>query len=572
MTVYNFTIMHRYLIPAVIIILISGIMLSSNTVPALEAMPTTTPVSDNPHLDPPPTVFPPTQWNSGAQIYWGMCIDCHGDKGQGLTEEWREQFPVDYRNCWEVGCHGDDYPENSFKLTQTVPALNGGGTLKRFANAFELQRYIMTNMPYMRSGSLTNKDAWSLATYLLYLNDRQPAGLTLNDVNGAAILIQHKAVVPKSKVPGTLIFTFILVMVAVGYNWLFTTGKLDQPSKPNFFHHLHPPTIPFEQSRFRYTLGMGGLAVFLSLILLVTGLFEMYYYVPTPDQAATSIQTITTLVPYGDLVRNLHYWSAQLLVIVATIHLLRVTLTGAYAPPRRFNYLLGLILLVIFLLLDFTGYVLRWDEGIRWALVIGTNLLKTIPGIGEGVYRFTIGGSQPGTATLTRFYAWHIFGLSLIGTIVVVWHIFRVRRDGGIAVPKPAQRSERDRITRFELLRREGMVMLIAGIILLLLSALIPAPIQPPIQDVGMMEGDTRAPWFFLWVQQLLKLGDPFIWGVLTPILVIVGLGLVPYVLPTAKNEELGRWFPIGNRIAQVLTVIVLIVILTLTILESISG
>lgn len=571
MTVYNFTIMHRYFIFAAILILTLGMTLVGNTVTASPTA-TATPTTDKLISEPPPTVSPPSQWNNGAQIYWGMCMDCHGDKGQGLTEEWREQFPVDYRNCWDAGCHGDDYPENSFILPQTVPALNGAGTLKRFSNAFELQRYILTNMPYMRYGSLANQDAWSLATYLLYLNDRQPTGLTLSDVNGAAIPVQHKAVVPKSEVLGTLILVSILVLAALGYNWQIKKGTLHQTERPNFVHHLHPPTVPSEQSRFRYTLGMGGLAVFLSLILLITGLLEMYYYIPTPDQAAISVQTITTLVPYGDLVRNLHYWSAQLLVIVATIHLLRVTLTGAYAPPRRFNYLLGLILLVIFLLLDFTGYVLRWDEGIRWALVVGTNLLRTIPGIGEGVYRFTVGGSQPGTATLIRFYAWHIFGLSLIGIIVVVWHIFRVRRDGGIAVPKPAQRSERDRITRFDLLRREGMAMLIAGIMLLLLSALIPAPIQPPIQDVGTMAGDTRAPWFFLWVQQLLKFGDPFFWGVLAPVLVIVGFGLVPYVLPNAKNEELGRWFPTGNRIAQILTVIVLIVILVLTILESMSG
>ena len=90
----------------------------------------------------------------------------------------------------------------------------------------------------------------------------------------------------------------------------------------------------------------------------------MFYYIPTPDQAAASIQTLTFLVPYGGLVRNLHYWAAQFLVVVSVIHLLRVVLTGSYSPPRRFNYLLGMGLFVLAVLLDFTGYVLRWDEGV----------------------------------------------------------------------------------------------------------------------------------------------------------------------------------------------------------------
>jgi quinol-cytochrome oxidoreductase complex cytochrome b subunit len=154
--------------------------------------------------------------------------------------------------------------------------------------------------------------------------------------------------------------------------------------RPSFFYHLHPPTIPAEQARWRYTLGAGGTGVFLLLVVAVTGILEMFYYIPTPERAAQSVQQISYLVPFGGLVRNLHFWSAQLLVVVAAIHLARVVFTGAYAPPRRFNYLLGLALFVFSILMDFTGYVLRWDKGVEWALVVGTNLVKSIPGIGEG--------------------------------------------------------------------------------------------------------------------------------------------------------------------------------------------
>jgi quinol-cytochrome oxidoreductase complex cytochrome b subunit len=297
----------------------------------------------------------------------------------------------------------------------------------------------------------------------------------------------------------------------------------------------------------------------------------MYFYIPSVEHAATSVEVITTLVPFGNLIRNLHYWSAQLLLVVMTLHLLRVVLTGAYAKPRRFNFLLGLALLVFILLLDFTGYVLRWDEGIRWALVVGTNLFKTIPGVGESLYHFVMGGPEAGPATLTRFYAWHIFGLTIGVAILVGWHAFRVRRDGGIAAPPPSERKDKVRITRFELLRREVLAMVIAGIILLLISVFIPAPIDQPLTDSNIATSDSRAPWFFLWIQQLLKYGDPFLWGVLLPLLVVIGLGLIPYLLPKAKSEELGRWFPRGNWIAQVLVVTLIIIILVLTVMGAIN-
>ena len=581
--VYNYITMSRRLVFVVVIILIFGGMLSVYAMAGASSPPQTgvnatsqaTPTFDIARLTQPPTVFPPAQADNGAQLYWGMCVDCHGDRGQGLTEEWRNSFAFDLRDCWKSGCHGKDAPDNSFEIPQTgVPALAGPGTLSRFSNVFELQRHIQVNMPFFPSGSLTSEGAWSLAALILRLNDRELSDLTLNATNSSAIPVHRNVSLPGSTAPGALLLAGVLILTAIGMALgpaRDRTGATVPAARPNFFHHLHPPLIPAQQARFRYTLGAGGLAIFLSLILLVTGLLEMYYYIPTPQGAATSVATITTLVPFGNLVRNLHYWSAQFLVIVVTIHLLRVTLTGAYAPPRRFNYLIGLALLVVILLLDFTGYVLRWDEGIRWALVVGANLLKTIPWIGGGVYQFAVGGSEPGPATLTRFYTWHIIGLTIGMAILVIWHAFRVRRDGGIASPPPAQRQGMQRFTRFDLLHREVLAMVVSGIVLLLFSVFIPAPLDQPITDTGALTGDSRAPWFFLWVQQFLKLGDPFLWGVLTPVLVILVLGLLPYVLPNAKPEQLGRWLPAGNRIAQVLEIVIILAILLLTALGVVS-
>jgi quinol-cytochrome oxidoreductase complex cytochrome b subunit/mono/diheme cytochrome c family protein len=560
------------LIPVVICTLGFMLFVSSGVEasPIPQIVTSATPTFDISRLAQPLTVYPPKQADNGAQTYWGMCMGCHGDRGQGLTDEWRVSFEPEERDCWASGCHGPDFPENSFEIPETgVPALTGAGKLASFTNAFELHSFIRENMPLFPPGSLTEAETWDVTAYLLRLNDIQLASIALDKTNSSAIPIHHKVIPPKSEIPGSLILAGVLVLAAIGLGWQARARLATTLPKPNFIHHLHPPSIPALQARFLYTLGAGGLAVFLSLVLLVTGLLEMYFYVPSPEQAAISVETITTLVPFGNLIRNLHFWSAQLLVVVMTIHLLRVVLTGAYAPPRRFNFLIGLGLLAFILLLDFTGYILRWDEGIRWALVVGANLLKTIPAVGEGLYQFVMGGSEPGPATLTRFYVWHIFGLILGAAILVIWHIFRVRRDGGIAVPPPAQREDSTRINRFILLRREVLAMTITGAILLLISIIAPAPIGQPISDASLAGGDSRAPWFFLWVQQLLKWGDPFLLGVLTPILVVVALGLLPYLLPNAKNENLGRWFPRGNRIAQVIAALIILTIFVLTIVGA---
>jgi quinol-cytochrome oxidoreductase complex cytochrome b subunit len=346
-----------------------------------------------------------------------------------------------------------------------------------------------------------------------------------------------------------------------------TTGR---GIRPGFVAHLHPPTIPAAQARWRYTLGAGGMAVFLSLVLLITGLLEMFYYIPDPEKAAISVETIVSFVPLGAFVRNLHYWAAQMLVVVALIHLARIIFTGAYGAQRKFNFLLGLALFIFIVLLDFTGYVLRWDEGIRWALTAGTNLLKSIPLIGNGLYVFVVGGREPGPAALLRFYSWHIYVLSLLGGFFIVWHLFRVRRDGGIAAAPV--RENTNRITRADLLKREVLGMFIGGIVLLIVAVLFPAPIAPPIRGATILNADSTAPWFFLWVQQLLKSGDPFLMGVLLPVTVILSIGVMPYILKDIEQNELGFWFPRSGRIAQLVFTIIAVIIAVLTILSILNS
>ena len=122
------------------------------------------------------------------------------------------------------------------------------------------------------------------------------------------------------------------------------------------------------------------------------------------------------------------------------LHMARVVLSGGY-KGRRFNWLIGIALLVLTLLLDFTGYVLRWDQDTAWALVTGANLVNAIPGIGPALYRVLVGGQAVGQATLLRFYVWHVLGLTLVAAVLIAWHSFRVRRDGGISHREQASRN-----------------------------------------------------------------------------------------------------------------------------------
>jgi quinol-cytochrome oxidoreductase complex cytochrome b subunit len=525
----------------------------------------------------------PTQLDEGSLIYWKICLTCHGDRGQGLTDEWRAVFGED-QNCWTSKCHAPNHPPQGFFIPRDrlPPAIKGLGTLTRFNTGQELYDYIVASMPWWNPKSLTTEQAWQVTAYLLKMNGTLPGGLVLNATDASAVQVHHLVNTHPNDQTGqfilaALLILVVLIMILQTISIRKTASTLsgeaalqDVPaparSRPSFLHHLHPPTIPAAQARWRYTLGTGGLAVFLFLVLLVTGILEMFYYIPQADRATISIQTIAHFVPYGGLIRNLHFWGAQALVLVLFIHLLRIAMTGAYKRPRRFNYLLGLSLLLLTLALDFTGYILRWDQGTSWALVVGTNLLKTVPGIGNQLYEFAIGGAQLGSSALIRFYSWHTFGLTLAMIIVVIWHIFRIRRDGGIAVPPPALRESDERITRFELVRREMLLMTIAAIVLVLLSIFWPAPITPPLTNATADLTNARAPWFFLWVQQLLKYGDPFLLGVLVPLILLMILILIPYIPPKPADSELGRWFPKGGRVVQILIALLTLLLIGLTI------
>jgi quinol-cytochrome oxidoreductase complex cytochrome b subunit len=176
------------------------------------------------------------------------------------------------------------------------------------------------------------------------------------------------------------------------------------------------------------------IATILFIILTLTGILIMFYYVPSTEMAYDSIITLQTTVLYGQLMRNMHRWAAHAMVLVVVLHMLRVFYTGAYKPPREFNWVVGVFLLLMTLGASFTGYLLPWDQLSFWAITVGTNIAGYAPLIGPEMRFMLLGGFEVGQNALIRFYALHIMALPLLMAGGASVHIWRVRKDGGLAM------------------------------------------------------------------------------------------------------------------------------------------
>ncbi len=205
--------------------------------------------------------------------------------------------------------------------------------------------------------------------------------------------------------------------------------------------HLHPTKVNTRSLSLTYTWGLGGLSAMLVMILAVTGIMLTNNYTPSPAEAYQSILNLRSNVWFGDLLRNLHHWSANLLVLAVALHLLRVFFTGAFRPPRAFNWLLGLALLLLAVAANFTGYLLPWDQLAYWAITVATSLLTYIPLAGPVISRTLLGGPEVGAATLRNFYSLHIGVIPASMVLLMSFHFWRVRKDGDLSVPRAARRA-----------------------------------------------------------------------------------------------------------------------------------
>src|SRR5499427_7099277 len=202
----------------------------------------------------------------------------------------------------------------------------------------------------------------------------------------------------------------------------------------NVFLHLHPVSVRKSGIALSYTWCMGGVTFFLFLVETVTGVLLMFYYRPTLEWAYNDILSLRDVVSLG-IMRELHRWGAHAMVITVWLHMYRVFLTGSYKPPREFNWVIGVVLLLLTLLLSFTGYLLPWDQLALWAVTVGTNMMGYTPVFGSSVKYVLLGSKEIGNDTLLRWYVLHVLLLPFVTVIFMAVHFWRVRKDGGISGP-----------------------------------------------------------------------------------------------------------------------------------------
>ena len=203
----------------------------------------------------------------------------------------------------------------------------------------------------------------------------------------------------------------------------------------NVFLHLHPVRVKKHAVRYTYTFCLGGISFFLFLALTITGVYLMFFYVPSVDQAYQDILAIESSVAFGQLIRNMHRWAAHLMVLTVFLHMIRVFYHGAYKPPREFNWVIGVVLLFCTLWLSFTGYLLPWDQIAFWAITVGSQMAAYGPFIPEEGSILLLGGIVVDQPTLLRFYVMHVIAFPLITAVLLTVHFWRIRKDGGISGP-----------------------------------------------------------------------------------------------------------------------------------------
>jgi quinol-cytochrome oxidoreductase complex cytochrome b subunit len=312
--------------------------------------------------------------------------------------------------------------------------------------------------------------------------------------------------------------------------------------------------VPAEALRLSRTFGLGGAALVLFLLLAVSGTLLLVSYEPSPERAYGTVAALVDGVPFGAFVRNIHHVAANGLVLVAFLHLLRVFYRGGHLPPRRGNWLAGVALLLLTVASAFTGYLLPWDQLAYWAVTISTGMLQYVPLAGELLLRAARGGAEIGPATLARFFVLHVAVLPIATLLLLAFHFWLVRKNGGVVLPDDVGDAAAPRgelvATSPGLTQREGVAALVVTAVVLLLAAVADAPLLAQANP-GSSPNPARAPWYFMALQELLVHLHPLFAAALLPAL---ALGLLLALPRLSGAGPTGRWFGSrrGARIAAV--------------------
>ena len=386
----------------------------------------------------------------------------------------------------------------------------------------------------------------------------------------------------------------------------------------NLLLHWFPNKITKGSLSWKYSLWLGTISAVLFIILVGTGVVLMFLYVPSVERAYSSIKDIEFVVSFGWLLRAMHRIGAHLMVAVVFLHMVRVFLTGGYksgsavGSNRPVNWIVGLVLLVVTLLLSFTGYLLPWDQLAYWAITVGTNIASSAPLLGKPIRFILLGGNEIAQNTLIRFYVLHVFFLPVIVVFLFSYHMWRVRKDGGLAVvDHEALNQQPEKIAPVKsktysllgitngatvhvqttmvddeknsvpaspnLTRRLWVVTLVTTVAVIVLSFLFRAPLETPANP-SVTPNPAKAPWYFLWLQEIvtdttIRIGSftingALVGGILLPGILIVLAAWWPYRDRSGINA-VGVWFPPERRGQNTLFITICVLVIMFTVIGT---
>jgi cytochrome b-561 len=382
----------------------------------------------------------------------------------------------------------------------------------------------------------------------------------------------------------------------------------------NFILHWFPAKAAKDSLAWRYSLWLGVVAAALLLLLVLSGLPLLFLHVPSVERAYASVKDIEYVVTFGYWIRSVHRFAAHLMVAAVFLHLVRVFLTGAYKngvgqnQHREWNWLLGVGMLLVTLFLSFTGYLLPWDQLAYWAVTVGTNIASAVPLVGPKVRELMLGGRAIDQPTLIRFYALHVIVLPGVLGALFAYHMWRIRKDGGLAsadhataLPKKAEVAP-GRTKTYTLLgiargtgptirassvdapettvnsvpdltRRIALVVLGTVALVSILAVFVHSPLEEPANAL-VTPNPAKAPWYFLWLQEIvtdttIRLGSftvngAFVGGVVLPGLLVALLAAWPW-LDKSPAAAAGRWFPQSRRRQNLVFLLLVLAVLLLT-------
>jgi quinol-cytochrome oxidoreductase complex cytochrome b subunit len=363
----------------------------------------------------------------------------------------------------------------------------------------------------------------------------------------------------------------------------------------SFFLHFQPAKVSRRSLKFRTTLGLGLISLYLFLILIATGVLLMFYYVPATEHAYQNMKDLEFVVTAGQVLRNMHRWAAHLMVLFVALHLCRVFYTAAYKAPREFNWVVGVGLFLLTLSLSFTGYLLPWDQLAFWAITVGTSIAGYAPVLGQKLKFLFLGGHVVGESALIRFYVLHVIVLPLAAIMLIGLHLWRVRKDGGLARPGEALPISEDvpsgPVTKpyglMELARgttpvvgiqpgdevftwpnvvfREILLFMATIAVVLVLAIFWNAPLEEIANPVHP-PNPAKAPWYFLGLQELVAY-SAFWGGVVVPGLLVTALIALPYL--DRRPKGIGVWFSGERKVALTVFTVCLSTAVILTIIGT---